>query len=254
MQRLMERLNTGKTLPFAWCGISDPRYIDMVAGYDFGAVLLDMQHGFFDETTVQHGIASVAAKGKSPLVRIPVGRWDTASRVMDFGALGVVAPMINTAADAEMFANAMKYIPRGERSFGPRHAASIYGASVPDYLDGIDNASLALAMIETREAVAAVDEIVAVDGIDGILIGPGDLSISVRENRQPDVYGPDTLDIVKMVVASVKAAGKRATAFAQTPEQANMLAALGVDMVSIGEDGAYLEKGIAMHLDGLDFV
>jgi len=216
--------------------------------------LMDMQHGFFDEVGVQNGIAAVAAKGKVPLVRIPVGRWDTASRVMDFGALGVVAPMINTAADAEAFARAMKYVPRGERSYGPRHAASVYGVSVPEYLDGIDGSSLALAMIETREAVAAVDEIVAVEGIDGILIGPGDLSISVRQNRIPDAYGPDTLDIVKMVIASAKSAGKRTTAFAANPEHANMLAALGVDMISIGEDGAYLQKGLAGHLDTLDFV
>ena len=254
MRRLIERLDSGKPVPFAWCGIADPRYLDVVAGYGFGAVLMDMQHGFFDEASVQNGISAIAAKGKAPLVRIPVGRWDTASRVMDFGALGVVAPMINTAADAEAFARAMKYVPRGDRSFGPRHAASVYGLSVPDYLDGIDGASLALAMIETREAVAALDEIIAVEGIDGILIGPGDLSISVRQNRLPDVYGPDTLDIVKEVVATTKSAGKRTTAFAVNPEQANMLATLGVDMISIGEDGSYLDKGLAMHLDGLDFV
>lgn len=254
MQRLINRLNAGKPLPFGWCGISDPRYVEMVASYGFDAVLLDMQHGFFDERSIQDGIAAVAVKGKSPLVRIPVGRWDTASRAMDFGALGVVAPMVNSAVDARSFANAMKYIPRGERSYGPRQAASIYGVSVPDYLAGIDDASLALAMIETREAVAAVEEIVAVDGIDGVLIGPGDLSISLRQNRMPDAYGPDSMDAVKTIIAATKAAGKRVTAFAQTPEHANMLAKLGVDMISIGEDGAYLRDGIAKHIEGLDFV
>lgn len=254
MRRLLERLEAGTPLPFAWCGISDTRYIDMVAGYNFDAVLMDMQHGFFDEASVQNGISAVVAKGKSPLVRIPVGRWDMASRVMDFGALGVVAPMINSVADAQAFAGAMKYVPRGERSFGPRHAASVYGVSVPDYLEGIDAASLALAMIETREAVAAVDEIVAVDGIDGILIGPGDLSISVRQNRLPDAYGPDTIEIVKTIIAAAKASGKKATAFAGNPEDANMLATLGVDMISIGEDGSYIDKGIAMHIDRLNFV
>jgi 4-hydroxy-2-oxoheptanedioate aldolase len=253
MHRLINRLKTGKPLPFAWCGFADPRYIDVVASYGFDAVLLDMQHGFYDESSVQDGIAAVAAKGKAPLVRIPVGRWDTASRAMDFGALGVVAPMVNNADDARAFAKSMKYIPRGERSFGPRQAASINGVSVPDYLKGIDDASLALAMIETREAVAAVEEIVSVDGIDGILIGPGDLSISLRQDRIPDAYGPDSMDAVKTILTAVKAAGKWATAYAQTPEDANMLAGLGFDMISIGEDGAYLDKGIAMHIDGIDF-
>lgn len=253
MERLVKRLNTGGPLPFAWCGIADPRYLEMVAGYGFDAVLLDMQHGFFDETGVLNGIAAVAARGKAPLVRIPVGRWDTASRVMDFGALGVVAPMVNTGADAQAFVAAVKYVPRGERSFGPRHAASVYGVSVPDYLDGIDRASLALAMIETREAVAAVDEIVAVPGLDGILIGPGDLSISLRQNRQPDAYGPDSMAAVKTVLAAANDAGKVTAAFAQTPEHATMLAGLGVDMISIGEDGSYLDRGLAAHLSEIDF-
>jgi len=196
------------------CGISNPQYLGMVAGYDFEGVLMDMQHGFFDESTILNGITAVAAKGKAPLVRIPVGRWDTASRVMDFGALGVVAPMINSAEDAQSFASAMKYIPRGERSFGPRYAAATYGVTVPEYLDGIDDSSLALAMIETREAVDAVEEIVAVDGIDGVLIGP----------------------------------------FAMVPEHANMLAELGADLISIGVDDTYVDKGVAMHLEQLNFV
>lgn len=254
MRRLIERMDAGKPAPIAWCGMSDPRYLGMVAGYDFAGVLMDMQHGFFDERSVLDGISTVVGKGKAPLVRIPVGRWDTASRVMDFGALGVVAPMINSVEDAQAFANAMKYIPRGERSFGPRYAASTYGVTVPEYLDGIDNASFALAMIETREAVDAVEDIVAVDGIDGILIGPGDLSISVRQNRHPDAYGPDTLDIVKHVFAAARAAGKRATAFAMVPDHANMLAEMGADMISIGVDDTYIDKGVAMHLNDLTFV
>lgn len=254
MKRLRTRLQAGKPLPVAWCGFANAQYLQVVADYGFEAILLDMQHGFFDEQSILSGITTVASKGKAPLVRIPVGRWDTASRAMDFGALGVIAPMINSADDARLFAASMKYIPHGERSFGPRHAASTYGVSVPDYLDGIDDASLALAMIETREAVAAVEEIVAVDGIDGVLIGPGDLSISLRQNVHPDLYGGDSMKAVKTILAATKAAGKVATAFSQTPEQANMLAALGFDMISIGEDGSYLRDGIAAHIDGLDFL
>ncbi len=254
MRRLIEKLNLNKPVPFAWCGLTDPRYLEMVAEYPFAAVSLDMQHGFFDEAAVQHGIAAVAAKGKAPLVRIPVGRCDTASRVMDFGALGVIAPMINSVEDARAFARSVKYVPRGERSFGPRHAAATYGVSIPEYLDGIDNASLALAMIETREAVEVVEEIVVVDGIDGVLIGPGDLSISIRQNRIPDVYGPESMEAVSRIIGACKTAGKHAAAFALTPEHANMLAGLGAGLISVGIDDTYLDKGIASHLNGLTFI
>lgn len=253
MLRLKQGLESGGPVVFAWCGIADPRYVAAVAGYGFDAVLLDMQHGFFDETSVLNGIATVAARGKAPFVRIPLGRWDMASRALDFGALGVVAPMINTAEDAQNLAKATKYIPLGERSFGPAYAAALYGENNRGYLDGIDGASLALAMIETREAVAALDEILAVEGIDGTLIGPGDLSISLRENRHPDVYGPDSVEAVQHIIATTKAAGKRAAAYAQTTAQANMLNRLGADLISVGEDGAYLEQGLAAHLAELDF-
>ena len=101
---------------------------------------------------------------------------------------------------------------------------------------------------------APIEDIVAVEGIDGILIGPGDLSISVRQNRHPDAYGPDTIDVVKHVFAATKAAGKRATAFAMVPEHANMLAELGANMISIGVDDTYVDKGVAMHVDQLNFL
>ena len=72
MQRLKQRLDSGKPVLSGWCGITDPRYLETIAEYDFDAILLDMQHGFFDETTVQQGIATLVARGKAPLVRIPL--------------------------------------------------------------------------------------------------------------------------------------------------------------------------------------
>ena len=110
---------------------------------------------------------------------------------MDLGALAVIAPMINTADDARAFVSATRFVPVGNRSFGPRHAASLYGIDTKEYLSEFDHCSLALAMIETREAYDNLDEIIEVEGIDGVLIGPGDLSISFRQNPIPDAYGVD---------------------------------------------------------------
>ena len=253
MRRLKQRLDAGKTVLSGWCGITDPRYLEAVASHDFDTIVLDMQHGFFDETSIQHAIAAVANCGKAPLVRIPLARWDTASRVMDFGALGVIAPMINNAEDARAFASATRFVPVGERSFGPRYAASLYRVEVNDYLENYDQCSLALAMIETREAYANLDEILAVDGIDGILIGPGDLSISFRQNRIPDAYGVDTFEVVEDIVARCRAAGNKTAAFCIDAATANRLNGLGVDIVSVGLDLAYISDGIKPQLDALDF-
>ena len=253
MRRLKQKLDAGNTVLCAWCGITDPRYLEAIAGHGFDAVVLDMQHGFFDETSIQNGIATLVARGKTPLVRIPLARWDTASRVMDFGALAVIAPMINTAADARAFVSATRFVPLGERSFGPRHAASLYGIDSNEYLEGFDQCSLVLAMIETREAYDNFDEIIEVEGINGILIGPGDLSISFRQNRIPDAYGVDTITAVEDIVARCKKAGKKTAAFSINPAAANMLNELGVDIISVGIDDTYIADGVGTHLSGLNF-
>lgn len=253
MKRLKKILDAGDTVISGWCGITDPRYLETIAGYDFDAVVLDMQHGFFDETTVQNAIATLVARGKAALVRIPLARWDTAARVMDFGALGVIAPMINTAEDAKAFVSATRFVPVGERSFGPRHAATLYGVESNEYLQEFDQCSLALAMIETREAYQNLDEIIAVDGIGGVLIGPGDLSISFRQNPVPDAYGVDTIDVVKDIVTRCKQAGKKTAAFSIDSKTANMLHGLGVDIISVGLDVTYIAEGVKSHLAELDF-
>ena len=253
MQRLKKLLDAGKPVLSGWCGITDPRYLESIAEFDFDAILLDMQHGFFDETSVQNAITTLVARGKAPLVRIPLARWDTASRVMDFGALAVVAPMINTVDDARAFVSATRFVPVGNRSFGPRHAASLYGIETNDYLNNFDQCSLALAMIETREAYGNLDEIIGVDGIDGVLIGPGDLSISFRQNPVPDAYGVDTIDVVKDIVIRCQKAGKKVAAFALDTKAANMLNGLSVDIISVGVDVTYIADGVNSHLAGLDF-
>jgi len=253
MQRLKKLLDTGKPVLAAWCGITDPRYLEAIAGHSFDAVVLDMQHGFFDETSIQNAITTLVARGKAPLVRIPLARWDTASRVMDFGALAVIAPMINSAEGARAFVSATRFVPVGDRSFGPRHAASLYGINSNEYLENFDNCSLALAMVETREAYNNLDEIIEVDGIDGVLIGPGDLSISFRQNRIPDAYGIDTIDVVKDIVIKCKQAGKKTAAFSINSETANMLNGLGVDIISVGIDDLYIEHGVKAHISELNF-
>ena len=253
MRRLKQLLDAGNTVLSAWCGIADPRYLEVVSEHEFDAVVLDMQHGFFDETSIQNAIATLVARGKAPLVRIPLARWDTASRVMDFGALAVIAPMINSAEDARAFVAATRFVPVGERSFGPRHAASLYRIDSNEYLREFDQCSLALAMIETREAYDNLDQIIAVDGIDGVLIGPGDLSISFRQDPVPDAYGFDTIEVVRDIVARCRQAGKTTAAFSFDPKAANMLNQLGVDIISVGLDVSYIADGVKSHISGLDF-
>ncbi|RVC20896.1 aldolase/citrate lyase family protein, partial [Mesorhizobium sp. M7A.F.Ca.CA.004.04.2.1] len=106
---LKSRLAADETLFTAWSGVPDALTVEIVAKQGFDAVTLDMQHGGHHEDSVLRGLVPVLAAGKPALVRIPVGRFDMASRALDFGAEAVIAPMVNSVADAKLFAAVMKY-------------------------------------------------------------------------------------------------------------------------------------------------
>ena len=122
---LAECLKTGTPAFTAWCGIPEPAIAGLLAREDFDAVTLDMQHGGIDFSTALRAIPLVAAAGKPSAVRIPVGDFAAASRLLDAGASAVIAPMINTIEDARRFGSFMKYPPLGERSWGPHGALAL---------------------------------------------------------------------------------------------------------------------------------
>ena len=124
---LSSRLRAGETLFTAWSGVPDALTVEVLAAQDFDVVTLDMQHGGHNEDSVLRSIVPILRTGKPAAVRIPVGRFDMASRALDFGAEAVIAPMINSVADARAFAQSMKYPPVGMRSWGPTFAFPRHG-------------------------------------------------------------------------------------------------------------------------------
>src|SRR5262249_51229290 len=162
---LARRLKAGETVHSGWCGLASPIVAELVAREGFGAVTLDSQHGLWDTASVVSGIAQVRQGGAAAIVRIPVGQFASASRALDFGAEGIVAPMINTPADARAFASSEKSPPIGERSWGPHRATTL--ANMPDqkvYLREGNALTVTFAMIETKTALDNVEAIAATPG------------------------------------------------------------------------------------------
>ena len=116
---LARRLRAGETVYSGWCGLPAPIVAELVGREGFPAVTLDAQHGLWDIATLVGGIAQVRQGGAAAMVRIPVGQFATASRALDFGAEGIIAPMINTPADARAYVSFAKFPPLGERSWCP---------------------------------------------------------------------------------------------------------------------------------------
>ena len=228
----------------AWCGLPAPAVPAALArGTGFDVVVLDMQHGAIDFAAAVEAVPLVAAAGKPAIVRIPVGATATASRLLDAGAAGIIAPMVNSAADAEAFVAAVKYPPVGERSWGPGGAVAIAGVDGPTYFARANGWTVALAMVETREALDRLDEILAVPGLDGIFIGPSDLSISLSGGDRLDPEGDEVHAAIDRALAAAKGAGRRAGIYAITGERAADYRRRGFDLVAIAGDGHYLRAG-----------
>ena len=243
ISRLVDELADDRTCLACWSGLKDPQLVRLIAQQGYQAVVLDSQHGFHDENSLLNCIQQIASVGKSALVRIPVNRWDLVERALDFGALGVIAPMINTQDDAVNFAKAAKYPKVGSRSFEPSCAAQLYDLSIKDYLTAAQSNTLSLAQIETKEAYDNLDDILGVEGIDGILMGPADFSISVTGNPIPDPYGAGTIDLVKDIAVRTRAAGKIAACFTLSVEHTKLCHEFGYRLISVAMDNSLIVEG-----------
>ncbi|MEP0941611.1 MAG: aldolase/citrate lyase family protein [Rhizobiaceae bacterium] len=253
MDRLKKLMDCDQMIISGWTGMQDPLYLAELANSDFDAVTMDMQHGMQSENSVIRGIATIVPLGKPVIVRIPVGRFDFASRALDAGAHGIIAPMINTVEDAKQLVSFSKYLPTGDRSYGPTQVAGLLRAPAADYVTNANTNTFVLAMIETAQAVENMEAILDLDGIDGIFCGPGDLSISIRGNVIPDAYGPDTIDIIRRMPVEAKKRGKKAYTWCGTAQQLETANELGFDYAALANDPFYLKNGIHATLSNLSF-
>jgi 4-hydroxy-2-oxoheptanedioate aldolase len=242
-QSISDRLRGGSPVLAAWCGLPEPSIPGLMAREAFDAVVIDTQHGAIDFATALRAIPLIAAADKPAMVRIPVGDFASASRYLDAGMSGVIAPMINTIEDARRFASFMKFPPMGERSWGPHGAIALTGLQPADYFQQGNGLSVSFAMVETRESLGIIDDILAVPGIDGIFIGPSDLSIGLSNGTDMNPLSATVQDALDHALARAKAVGKFAAVYAATGERAGELARKGFHMVAIASDTALLRIG-----------
>ena len=234
--KLAAGLASGRAQITGWLSLSEPSLAELFAREGCDAVTLDMQHGAYDFAGASRAIIAVAAAGKPSMVRIPVGEYSTASRLVDAGAAGIIAPMVNSAAEARRFVSFLKFPPLGERSWGPRATQPLSGLEGGAYLTGANALIQAIAMIETREALDALDEIVATPGVDGVFVGPSDLSIALSDGKKVDPHGPEVDAALERIVATTNAHGKYAGLFCFDGARVKAAGARGFAIATLGSD------------------
>jgi 4-hydroxy-2-oxoheptanedioate aldolase len=175
-QRLRAKWEAGEPAFGLWAAIPSSLTAELAgaAGYDY--VCVDLQHGLSDEATMVSMFQATQAAGAVPLARLAWSEPWLIMRALDLGAVGVILPLIDSAEEARRAVEACRYPPHGRRSYGPVRAAMVAGS---DGLDELGAGALCIAMIETREGLEHLDEIAATPGLDGLYIGPSDLSIAL---------------------------------------------------------------------------
>ncbi|MEE2710153.1 MAG: aldolase/citrate lyase family protein [Gemmatimonadota bacterium] len=206
--RLKKLLDDGKPafgiqLRFGTAAIAE---LAGLAGFDW--VLIDTEHAPQTPDSVQAQLQAAACTRTTPVVRAAKNDPDLIKLYLDMGALGIVVPFVNTPEEARLGADACRYPPRGTRGWGPHRAAG-YGLYEAEYTATIDDNVLYLPIIETVEAIENIDAIMDVDGLDGVIVGPVDLCISLGVPSQFE--HPAYLDALKRVRLAARRTGKPAS-------------------------------------------
>jgi 4-hydroxy-2-oxoheptanedioate aldolase len=222
-----------------WGNLLDPRVAHAIARADFDWVCIDQQHGYAAGHDALDLVAAVRAAGTHALVRVAWNRPEAIGRALDVQADGVIVPMVQSAAEARAAVAATRYPPEGGRSWGGTR-----GSVAPTANDVVaTNASTAcLVMVETPDAVEQVDEIAAVEGVDGIFLGPFDLSIAYGLPIQELIDDRGTRSPLGRVVAACRRNRITAGAYGGTLDRAAALRAHGFTMLAVTSDDALVAQ------------
>lgn len=249
---LARRLRAGETVFTAWCNLGSPVVAETVAREGYACAVFDAQHGLWDLAAVVSGIVALRNAGSTPAVRVPLADFAFVSRALDFGAEAIIAPMINTVADARQFANAAKYPPMGERSWGPQRAMVLQGkTSAVDYLREANGGTLTFAMIETATALENMAAIAATPGIDALFVGPYDLATALSAGAAQDVTAPEVESAIDRIYAAATKAGKIPGIYCRDAERAKAMAKRGFRFIAVGSDHGLLREAAAAQVKAL---
>ena len=242
MRFIRERVLAGEFLAGGWCnlGSSVTAEIAGLAGFDW--VLIDTEHGTGDLDALVGQLQAVSATPAVPIVRIAWNDPPRYKRVLDMGAMGVMAPYVNTAEEARQAASSMRYPPAGIRGVAKLNRGSSFGADFDRYFTTANDGLLTVVQIESPDAVANAEKIAAVDGVDVLFIGPLDLSVNLGIPQQFD--HPKFKAALEKVAKAARGAGKAAGILLLSEDQVEEVKAAGFTFVALGSDGGFVAAGM----------
>lgn len=242
---IKEKWKSGAPTINGWCSIGSTFTAEIMAAQGYDSVTVDVQHGALHYENALMMFQAMRGSNTSLMARVPWREPGIIMKMLDAGAMGIICPMINNRAEAEEFVSYMRYPPLGQRSFGPTRAAfAMPGYNVKDANDDV----LAIAMIETADGVANLDEIAATPGLDGLYVGPADLALGVSNGALPpgfDRTEEELVNVIKAIAAAAKKNNIAAVLHCGTPEYAAKGIGWGYNTVTVTSDARLLAAAAA---------
>jgi 4-hydroxy-2-oxoheptanedioate aldolase len=235
-----QSLKSGRLQIGLWTSFADPYAIEIVASAGFDWLLIDGEHAPNDLRAMLAQLQAVAAYPAQPVVRLPIGDPVLIKQYLDLGAHSLLIPLVESGVQAQQLVSATRYPPAGTRGVATARA-SRWG-SITDYMARADELVCLLLQVETRNGLQNLDEIMAVQGVDGIFIGPSDLAASLGHPGEPD--HPDVVPVIEDAIARIKASGNAAGVLTADPDLARVYIERGVTFCAVGVDTIILSQAV----------
>jgi 2-keto-3-deoxy-L-rhamnonate aldolase RhmA len=239
MTPMKARLAAGETLFGTFLTLGSPFAAESLGLLGWDWLLVDLEHGGGDESQLVGQLMGCSSAGVHALVRVESDVRGRTARALDLGVEGVMCPQVNTFEQAEQWASVLHWGPPGTRGIAFFHRGARYGTD-PQPIETARERICGIAQIESPEAVEAVEEIAAIEGIDVLFVGPSDLSYSMGMFREFD--RPEFRGAIERVNEAARAAGKATGIFLTDVAQVPAAVADGFQMIALGTDGSFMMK------------
>jgi 2-keto-3-deoxy-L-rhamnonate aldolase RhmA len=233
MTSIKQRLNSGELLLGITATIGSPQIAELLASIGFDWIWIETEHTTMSLDSVQAQLQAISGTATQALVRVPCNDQTMIKRVLDIGPHGIIVPSVNNRVDAENAIRFIKYPPLGERGIGLSRAQG-YGLKLGDYVKSANDEVAAVFMIEHVDAVKNIYDILAVNGLDAVIVGSLDLAGSM--NLQNDLSNPAIENEIQKVVAACQKTGIPCGIFAGSADIAKTRIKQGFCLLTLGAD------------------
>jgi len=243
-----QKIQNGERQMGCWLGLANPYSAEIAGTAGFDWVLLDGEHAPNDLRSLSEQIAVLQSSASHVVTRLPNGDTSLIKQVLDAGAQSLLIPMVNSAEQAAELVRAVRYPPNGVRGVGYALARSSQFSAVTDYLTSADKEICLLVQVESKAGLDALDDILAVEGVDGVFIGPADLSVDL--GYPPTADDPEIRSIIYNAIERIAASGKSAGILTFDDAFTTDCLAHNATFVAVGVDVLVLARGLRALADG----